>query len=170
MPVTPIYSLVYPDSGGSTRLWEHFQNLAESVETALGTVPTIRHIGTSKVTSSSADVSAETVVDTITVDVVSGEDYSVDYHGVITGSAANNVAGVALRETSVAGTQMASADVAIPIGSSRVYMGNLYAEYQSGATGTKTFVVTLALRTGTGTVKRYGSSAAPAYLVVNQIS
>lgn len=39
MPTTD-HGLVYPDSSGSTNLWEHFQQLANSVETALDTYET----------------------------------------------------------------------------------------------------------------------------------
>lgn len=35
MPTTP-RDLVYPDSGGSTEIWEHFETLAESTDTAIG--------------------------------------------------------------------------------------------------------------------------------------
>lgn len=35
MPTTPNFNLVYPDSTGSTRLWEHFQALALSTDTAI---------------------------------------------------------------------------------------------------------------------------------------
>jgi hypothetical protein len=33
MPTTPNFGLTYPDSGDHVRLWEHFQTLAEDVDT-----------------------------------------------------------------------------------------------------------------------------------------
>ena len=37
MPTTP-EGIVYPDSSGHTRLWEHFQTLADSIDTLLGSL------------------------------------------------------------------------------------------------------------------------------------
>jgi hypothetical protein len=44
MPSTPNLGIVYPDSSGNTRLWEHFQNLATSVDTAVGDATSFPHI------------------------------------------------------------------------------------------------------------------------------
>lgn len=48
MPQTPL-GLTYPASGDHTRLWEHFQSLAEGIDALLAAVPIIKS-GTVQVT------------------------------------------------------------------------------------------------------------------------
>jgi|WetSurSiteA1Bulk_404760.scaffolds.fasta_scaffold01968_5 hypothetical protein len=133
-----------------------------------GGIAAVQYRLTAVDTSASGTFTAETVVDTIVAALVSGKTYEVHYHGLYLSSVANDTAGVHLREDSVSGTDMTSTDVYLPVGSSRVWVCHLYAEYTAGTTGNKTFVATGQRRTGTGNIQRYASASAPAYFVVKE--
>jgi hypothetical protein len=113
---------------------------------------------------------AEVLVDTITVSVVSGKNYSITYYGNYISDTNADIINYKMRENNITGNELGSSDVGIPIATGRFYKGVLYGEYASGSTGSKTFVIGAIRRNGSGTCARYGTSAAPSYLVVHQTS
>jgi hypothetical protein len=121
-------------------------------------------------TSTSANITTtETVVDTITADLISGQEYEVHFYGIWGSSVASDECLIRIREDSLTGTQMV--DNRVRIGTAnKYYAGLLQANYTATATAAKTFKVTLVRESGTGNCTRGASATSPALFTVRQVS
>ena len=124
-------------------------------------------IATTKVTSNSGVFSAETVVITCVGFLEIGRTYKVEtiFLGDINTAGDEIVARI--REDSLTGTVMWDHTQA-PYGVTRASRWNMWNEFTAIVTGSKTFVVTLARLTGTGTIGLIASASQPAFLVIDQ--
>lgn len=118
-------------------------------------------------TSSTATFTAETVTDTITVNLISGKTYLVTAHQMWNSSVANDVAMASLREDNVGGNILNQRSV-LCANTSRWFGTVLPALYVAVATGSKTFVVTGQRVAGTGNITRGGASTTPSLVIVER--
>jgi hypothetical protein len=103
-------------------------------------------------TSSSGNITAETVVDTISVPVVSGRRYRIEWNGGAFSDNGTGYARVRLRETNVSGTLLKSGNVPTSWASGQAFPLHLVTFWTATSTATVTFVATLARIVGTGNV------------------
>lgn len=125
-------------------------------------------IGTDVRTSTPATFTAETVVQSITVALVSGRTYKISYAGSLQSSVAADSARSRIREDSVSGTEMQNRRVACP-NINAGFSADAEAEYTAAATANKTFVVTGERATGTGNISAAATGTTPTYLYVEYI-
>ena len=125
---------------------------------------TPRVAGTKRV----ADVStftAETICDTVTAILTSGQTYGIFWYAQIQSTVAGDAAGIKIREDSVAGTQMVSQRIELA-DSGAGYPVAQYAEYTAASSGSKTFVGTAVRSVGTGNLTAAGSATQQANIFV----
>lgn len=169
-PSTPNLGIVYPDSGGSTRLWDHFQTMATSIDTAIGALPLCRRVGENLNTASTGTfTTTETITDSITINLISGKEYELLFDGNFNSSVANDAVQVKLREDNVTGTELNETSVGLPV-NSLWFRGTVVGIYTAVATGAKTLVATGKRVSGTGNITRQGGATLPSLLRVNQVS
>lgn len=118
-------------------------------------------------TSSSAPFTAETVTDTITVNLISGKTYMVEWSGLFQSSVAGDVVNVNLREDNLAGTRMCDGRVTMST-ANKTFERRIRAVYVAVATGSKTFVVTGTRDSGSGNITRAAASTDPALFTVER--
>jgi len=123
-------------------------------------------IGTTINTANSAAITTvETIVDTVTVPLVSGRTYRITWAASILGTVANDQGIARMREDNVAGTTLQVVRFKAPTATN--YPLRMEAEFTAVATGNKTFVVCLLREVGTLT--RIGNATQPVYLYVDYI-
>jgi hypothetical protein len=118
--------------------------------------------------NSDAIGTTETVVDTVVAPVVEGRIYKVTWDGRLNPSTAGNDGVVSIREDTVGGNSLQGVAVDLPI-SARTPRLNLEVEYEADATEDKTFVATLDLVSGTGTITATAAATQPTYFYVDYI-
>lgn len=129
-------------------------------------------IGTNIRTSDSGTfTTTETLIDSVTVPLVSGRTYLIRWTVAWGSSVAADTVFGRIRADSVAGTQLQILRVNIPAtgGAGTRWNGTIEAEYTATATGNKTFVGTGVRATGTGNINAKGDATFPIYLYVNYI-
>lgn len=161
----------YADSTDHTRIWEHLQDTAESINDYLATRG---RVGTNTRTSASSGVTTtETTIDSVTAALVSGRTYRIRWNAAIKSSVAGDTVFVRLREDNTAGTQMNIIRVECPAtgGSGTRYLATIEAEYTAGSTGNKTFVGTIVRASGTtGSYTVEADTTYPVLLTVDYVS
>lgn len=108
---------------------------------------------------------AEAIIETITVPVVSGRKYRVSYMFNVLASGSGNTLYVRLRETNVSGVQINYVQhqpAVTPIIDSRSF----YTEWTAASTGNQTFVATVIRNSGAATSTFKGSAGQPRILSV----
>lgn len=125
-------------------------------------------IGTNIRTAASAAFTAETVVQQITVALVTGRTYKVTYKGPLQSSVAGDSARSRIRQTNLAGAQLQNYRVGIP-NATAGFSADVECEFTASSTGNVTFVVTGERATGTGNITAGAAADAPAYLYVDYI-
>lgn len=161
MPTTAS-GIIYPDSSGHNRLWEHLESLATSADTAIGA--SSRFVAEDeRQTSSGTVTTTETVVQFVTFTSTST---TARYRITATQSTQSSVADdnvqVRLRwavgsSVTSAGTQILSA---LP-NADKAGRGNTLTMVKSfvpGVAGTITVGVTIVRATGTGNIISFGSA------------
>jgi hypothetical protein len=134
-----------------------------------GKVPGQRIATMTPRTSNSAAIgTTETVIDTVVAPVVAGRIYKVTWDGRVNASNAGNDYTASIREDSVSGTILQSVAQDIPI-INRTPRERLEVEYEADATEDKTFVLTLDLVAGTGTVTGTGAATQKVNFYVDYI-
>lgn len=111
----------------------------------------------------------ETIVDTITVPLVSGRTYGIFSQADAQSSVANDQVIYSLREDDAAGTRIAVTRLTC-LGTNAPFPGRLYGEYTAVASGDKTFVVTMVRTVGTGNITASGGTTQKMYLYVDYLS
>ena len=127
-----------------------------------------QRIATSTETTVSAGFTAETIINTVTAELVSGRTYSIGLFTGITSTVAGDNAEYRIREDSVAGTQLQVIRKDL-LATNITEVLFLYAQYTAVATGSKTFVGTGFRQAGTGTLTRNSSTTSPSYMYVEYV-
>lgn len=172
MPDTSL-GITYPSSTDHTRMWEHFQTLAQDIDNLItqGRISGSR-IATGTVAAGSADSASVTTTEisiaSVTANLTTGRTYRVRYATRIGTSVAGTLALVRVREDSVAGTEMIGDNVYLGSSGSAGNPAVMEGEYTAVATGAKTFHLTITRAGGTGDVRRE-SSFMPTYIYVDYI-
>lgn len=169
MGTTTNLALPYPASIDHTRLWEHIQNLAVAIDTAIGPLPLVRRVGSSSVTSTGSSFTSETVTDTITVNLTSGKVYEIKASQMWSSSVVDDINMATIRENNISGTVLQQRSVQLP-NTSRWFGTEMSVLYTAVATGSKTFVVTGQRVAGSGNITRGGATTTPSVMTVNQVS
>lgn len=171
MPDTSL-GITYPASSDHIRFWEHFQALADDVNTVIaGMQPAQKRIATTKAEVDSATfTTTEVVIDSVTASLVIGKIYKVRWVVSFQSSVADDMVNVRIREDTVLGTEMQSRRVLSAIATAGAgFDGSVEAEYTAVATGSKTFVGTGDRSTGTGNITAEGAAIRPRFLYVDYI-
>lgn len=119
-------------------------------------------------TSSSSTFTAETVVDTIIANLISGKTYEVTWNGLYQSSVAADVVNTNLREDSISGTRMVDGRTTMAT-ANKTFLASVRAIYVAVSTGSKTFVVTGTRDSGTGNITRAAASTDPALITVRRV-
>jgi hypothetical protein len=120
-------------------------------------------------TSSSGTFTAETVVDTITADLVTGKEYEIRWTGLFQSSVAADVVNTQLREDSISGTRICDGRTPCTT-ANKAFAAAVRGFYTAVATGSKTFVVTGVRDSGTGNITAAAVATSPAVLTIDQVS
>lgn len=123
----------------------------------------------SRTSSVGSITTVETAVDTITVSLVNGQEYEVEWISQFTDTVAADQVLVALREDSTTGTQVWGYFAASPNPVSAAYPIRVLGTYTAVATGSKTFVGCLKRQSGTGTITSAAASTAVSRIIVRQV-
>jgi len=128
-------------------------------------------IATQTRTSTPAAFTAETVTDTVTGDLIEGYTYKVAAWILARASVANDTDLLRIREDSISGTILRAFRLFLPqIGAGADFFAYIEVEYIAVATGSKTFVLTGARGTGTGTITHTAAAVSdPVYLYIDFI-
>lgn len=119
-------------------------------------------------TTSSASFTAETVVDTITANLIAGKTYEVTYNGLFQSSVAADVVNINLREDSISGTRMCDGRASM-VTANKTFLMACRAIYVAVSTGSKTFVLTGTRDSGTGNITRAAASNDPSLMTVRRV-
>jgi hypothetical protein len=119
-------------------------------------------------TTSSTAASAETVVQTITVDVVAGQEYKIYAKGLCQANTVADRMRYLLREDSVSGTTLDLGNIyQDATGDALSFRAEAY--WTASSTGAKTFVQTLGRYAGSGTCQLVAGATYPAWIVVTAV-
>lgn len=132
-------------------------------------------VGTNEATSNvaAASYASETVIDTVTANVVSGKRYQIRAFFPYFGSVAADRFLIRIRtDTTTAGTQLAysSAQIHSVTGSLPYYTVIIIAEWTAGSTGSQSFCTTAIHNTGTGNLTILGASSQVRLLTVDLLN
>lgn len=121
---------------------------------------------TKRTANSPTMTTVETITDTVTANVVAGEEYKIVWSGAVFSSVANDVARVRIREDNVAGAELQLRQKPIPLGGSQAV--ELYVEtfWTAVATEAQPFVFTMVRNTGTGTLGAQAAATTPTFFYV----
>ncbi|WP_409074061.1 hypothetical protein [Micromonospora chalcea] len=159
MPDTSL-GITYPSSTSHTRLWEHFQALAEDVDTILARKGYIAE--SKRATATGSITTTETVIQSVTFTAVAGVRYKV----TATQSTQSTVAGdnpqIRLRwaagaSVTASGTELIS-KLAVAAVVSKGEPVDLVDTFVPNVNGQVTVGVTLVRNAGTGNVSSFGDS------------
>jgi hypothetical protein len=110
----------------------------------------------------------ETVIDTITVNLIAGQVYDIMWTGWNNSTVTTDVSIIRMRQDTVTGTAIDSGYITHTAnGTSK---NTLRAQYTALATAVKTFVVTMIRFSGTGTLSSSGAATGPDILTVDMTS
>lgn len=182
---TPRYSFPFQEAGDPPDGGSLGQDLAEAVETSLGT---LEDNAESRLDALEADVTdlqdrfwvdlnvatdgptsgtTEYLVDTVTADVVAGAVYKLTWTLAFTGTVTDDRFFLILREgTTVAGTQLQFKTVEI----NNQFDAIVQTYWQAGSSGSQSFVATARRNSGTGTLTVSGSATAPRHFSVERMT
>lgn len=170
MPDTPL-GITYPTSTDHTRMWEHFQTLANDVDALLSRKGYINE-GTRN-TPSAAVTTTETVVQSLTFTAVAGVRYKVTAVQALQSSVVNDLIQARIRwavggSVTSAGTEIATimpnADVA-----NRGQVYTLVGTLVAPSSGSITVGFSIVRNAGTGNVLSHGAAQMVDYLLVEGV-
>jgi hypothetical protein len=118
-------------------------------------------------TANSGNVTAEAITDTITIPVVSGRKYKVEFSGSVTGGAAERFL-ARFRLTNILGTILQTGRFQITVATN--YYVSFKAHFTAGSTGNQVVVLTLQRETAVANVVRVGNATQPAETWAEYIS
>lgn len=127
-------------------------------------------VATTVRTSNTSTFTAETLINTVTADLVIGRTYKVSWAFRWDSDVAGDTAFARIRDTNLAGTQLQNwrADSRLTnVVTSSGWGFRVEVEFTAVATGSKTFAATLARATGSGNLVVVASAAGPDYLYVD---
>lgn len=146
-------------------------NMLYSFQTALlssneGVIPFILPFPTQR-NSNVGTFTAETVVDTINVNLLNGYSYVVIADIQVQSSVADGIARVRIREDNVAGNQIGLRQVSTAPAANQSFPIHIEAPYASPSNQNKTFVTTVVRQTGTGNLTATADANNTSVLYVN---
>jgi hypothetical protein len=124
---------------------------ADKLSTLVGT-KSLRTVGSGTFTTS------ETILDTVTVDVVAGRSYKIIWDTQLQSSVADGYARARIRETNVSGTVVQLRNHPTNLTASQSFPIRMEASWTATSTGSMTFVATAVRMTGTGNLSSFASS------------
>lgn len=125
-------------------------------------------IGTTIATADTGTFTAETVIDSVTVALITGKVYRVRWVASMQSDVAGDTVNARIREDNLTGTQLVVRREHSSVASAGSGPDtSVEAEYTAVATGDKTFVSTGARSTGTGNITCEGAAATPRLLYVD---
>ena len=127
-------------------------------------------IATTTRTSASAAFTAETLLDSVTANLVIGRIYRIVWHGRAQSTVADGYARARIREDSLTGTQLQLAQVITSPAAAQSFPLMMETQFTAISTGSKTFVATMARQAGTGNVSSFAATDTPTYLYVEYVS
>lgn len=130
--------------------------------------PASQRIDTATRSSNSATAISEMTVDSLTAPLIEGRTYAVQWFGKVNSTVAGDDVVIRIREDSSSGSVLLALNKDIAV-LNREPFTPLYVEYTAGASGDKTFVVTLERDAGSGDVFAPGNSSSRAYLYVDYL-
>jgi hypothetical protein len=134
-----------------------------------GRVPGERIGTTTRTSDSSGFTTTETLIDTVTVSVVSGRTYRVTWHSSLSSTVAGDDVLARIREDSgTSGTQLSYVQVDSTSTSNR-WPADVETEFTASSTGSKTFSGTMQRTAGSGTITVKSAATSPTYLYVDYI-
>jgi hypothetical protein len=183
--VTPRYGFPYQEAGDPPDGASLGQDLAEAIDTALGTVEDAadtrldaleadvthlegRLVGFDDSTSAASATSGTTelIVDTVVAALVSGRRYKIEWVLSFDGSVANDVFFLLIRAgTTTSDTQLKFNSVEI----GNQFAAIITAFFTAGSTGNQTFIGTARRSSGTGTLTAAGAANNPRYITVERM-
>jgi hypothetical protein len=119
-------------------------------------------------TSNTATFTAETLVDSVTANLVAGATYRITWAFSAVSTVAGDLVRVRLREDNLTGTIRELGGVYISHSGQKI-LGRIEGEYTAVATGSKTFVGTSMRFAGTGNISHNASTNEPHFLYVDYI-
>lgn len=129
-----------------------------------------QRIATTRTESDSSTFTAETLIDSVTASLISGNVYRVRWVSSMQSSVANDTVNARIREDDLVGTQLVvRREVSTVTTAGSGPDTSVETEYTAVATGDKTFVATGARSTGTGNITAEGSANTPRLLYVDFI-
>lgn len=132
---------------------------------------TSNRLATTIRTSSSSSITAETLMDTVAAELVSGKVYRITYDAGFTSATALDTVFLRLRENNLVGTQLSinRYDNRVTNGGGSRWPARIEVEFTAVATGSKTFAATLQCNVGTSTAQIVAGASLPVYLYVDYI-
>lgn len=169
----------YPASTGHDRIWEHFETLADDIDTDVEAVSDVANAATVRVgkTAGTSDSSAtsgttELAIDQVTISAVNGKTYRITWNlqWAATSVAASERHFILLRLGSgTGGTQLTYITV-VPKDTAAQEGAVVIAEWTASSTGSQTFTGSMRRSNGSGNISAKGGATNPRLLVVDQIS
>lgn len=128
-------------------------------------------VGTTVRDTDTSTFTAQTLINTVTANLVTGRVYRVTWDFRWTSGTAGDTVFARLRDTNLVGAQLQNSriDGRLTNGAGSGWGGRIETEYTAVATGAKTFAATLALATGTGSVSVIAAADRASYLYVDFI-
>jgi hypothetical protein len=121
-------------------------------------------------TSNTSTFTAETVVDTISVPVVSGRTYLIVWMGKFFSSVADGYVRARIRETNISGTVIQSGQLPTNVAASQSFPLRMEVFWTASSTATVTFVATGQRQSGTGNITAQAGTDSPTNFYVLNIS
>ncbi|MCT2277986.1 hypothetical protein M3G91_10150 [Micromonospora chalcea] len=160
MPDTPL-GITYPASTDHTRLWEHFQDLAQDVDGLLARKGWIAE--DTRNTASPNVTTVETVIQSVTFDAVAGVRYKVTAVQSFQSTGGGDSAVARLRWaaglTVTSGGTLFDAKIVPSYTATLGFLTTLLGSFVAAATGKITVGVTLIRNTGTNTWSSFGNAS-----------
>lgn len=157
----------YVDVEENGTLYRYNGSAYEAVASAT-TFSATRRIATNIRTSNTSTFTAETLVDSVTANLVNGATYRITWAFAAVSTVAADLVRVRLREDNVTGTIRQLGGVYISHSGQKL-LGRIEGEYTATATGSKTFVGTSMRFAGTGNITHNASTNEPHYLYVDYV-
>jgi hypothetical protein len=120
-------------------------------------------------TTSSGTFTAETQLDSVAADLVSGRTYRITWQVHLQSSVANDLIRMFIRSTGVGGAQRQLDNMTAPV-ANVAFSKTISVEFTASSTASHTFAGTAQRQTGTGNISSSQSATQPAYLRVNYVS
>jgi hypothetical protein len=167
LPASVLREGMYADNAETNTLMRYSGSTWQGIASPDSFAAT-RRINTNIRTSNTATFTAETLVDSVTANLVAGATYRITWAFSAVSTVATDLVRVRLREDNVTGTVRSLGGVYISHSGQKI-LGRIEGEFTAASTGAKTFVGTSMRFAGTGNISHNASVNEPHYLYVDYI-